>query len=105
MGTFVRVAAAGDIPIGAIRGFEVGHEKVVIAHTEEGFFALADECTHDSEPISNGRLRGAAIMCTRHGARFDLRTGAVTAPPALVPLDTFEVKVEGDDLFVYIEQS
>lgn len=103
MGEFVRVCSVQDVPLGKLRAFEVQHHNIVIAHAESGFFALADECTHDSAPISDGRVRGANVMCTRHGARFDLASGAVTAPPAIVPLDTYELKTEGDDLFVRFE--
>ena len=103
MAEYVKVAKTGDIPAGKLRGFQVGLDRVVIAHTEGGFYAVADECTHDSAPISDGRVRGKEIMCTRHGARFDLATGAVTAPPAVAPIDTFPVKVEGDDILVLLE--
>jgi len=103
MDEFVRVCGVQDVPLGKLRGFEVRRRKIVIAHTESGFFALADECTHDSAPISDGRVRDTNVMCTRHGARFDLATGAVTAPPAIVPLDTYELKTEGDDIFVRFE--
>ena len=103
MEKFVRVAATSDIPMGGLKGFEVGHSRFVIAHTAEGFFAVADECTHDSAPISSGRVRGNEIMCTRHGARFDLKTGAVTAPPAVVPIDTLTIKVDKDDILVWLE--
>ncbi len=103
MTDFVKVARTDDIPLGMIKAFEVGYDRVVLAHTDDGFFAVADECTHDSAPISDGKLRGNDIMCTRHGARFDLRTGAVTAPPAIVPIDSYEVKVEEGDVFVKIE--
>lgn len=103
MGQFVRVAAASDIPEGTLKAFEVNYVRFVIAHTVEGFFAVANECTHDSEPISNGRIRDREIMCVRHGARFDLETGAVTAPPAIVPLEVFQIKQEGNDLYVYVD--
>ena len=103
MGKFVRVAVVDDIPEGKLRAYEIEHVNFVLAHSADGFFALANECTHDSEPISTGRIRGHDIMCTRHGARFDLRTGAVTAPPAIVPLDTYEVKVEGNEIYVYLD--
>ncbi|MBD3258492.1 Rieske 2Fe-2S domain-containing protein [candidate division GN15 bacterium] len=101
---FVKVANVSDIPEGKLKGFEIGHNKFVVAHTADGFFAVVDECSHDSAPISDGRVRGKDIMCTRHGARFDLRTGAVTAPPAIVPIDTLEVKIEGDDILVELEE-
>jgi 3-phenylpropionate/trans-cinnamate dioxygenase ferredoxin subunit len=100
---FVKVAKTGDIPVGEMKAFEIGYNRFVVAHTEEGYFAVLNECTHDSAPISDGRIRGNEIMCTRHGARFDLRTGAVTAPPAVAPIDTFEVKVQGDDIMVLLE--
>lgn len=103
MAGFVKVAQTGDIPVGQMRGFEIGPHRFVVVHTPDGFFAVVDECTHDSAPISDGRVRGNEVMCTRHGARFDLRNGAVTHPPAIVPLETLEVKVDSDDIMVLLD--
>ena len=103
MGEFTKIARLQDIPVGSLLPFDVKQQKFIIARTEEGVYALANECTHDSAPISDGKLKKTEVMCRRHGARFDLKTGAVTAPPALVPLDTYEVKIEGDDVFVMLD--
>ena len=103
MGQYVRVASVDEVPEGAMKAVEASSERFVLVHAKDGFFAVADACSHDSGPIVDGRIRGNEIMCTRHGARFDLRTGAVTAPPAIVPIDTYKVKVEGNDIFVYLE--
>jgi len=97
---YVRVAAVTEILSGEIKAFEVGPDRVLIAHTEKGFFAVVDECSHDSNPMSDGRLEGTEIVCPRHGARFDIETGAVKAPPALVPINTVNLKIEGEDIFV-----
>ncbi len=104
MATWVKVAKTTDVPEGAMRPFEAGYNRFVIAHSANGFFAVANECSHDSAPIADGRLRGGEIMCARHGARFDLTTGAVTAPPALAPIDVYELKVEGDDIYVLLDE-
>jgi nitrite reductase/ring-hydroxylating ferredoxin subunit len=103
MAEYIKVTSTGDIPLGQMKGYEVAEEKVVIAHTDKGFFALIDECTHDSAPISDGRIRDGQLLCKRHGARFDPATGDVLAPPAVVPLDTLEIKIEGDDILVLLE--
>lgn len=103
MGAFVRVASVNDIPVGTLKAFEVGYFRFIVAHTAEGFYAVADECTHDGEPIHTGRIRGEEIMCTRHGARFNLHSGEVTAPPAIVPIDTLQVKIDGNDIQVFLE--
>lgn len=103
MAEFVRVAATDEIPVGSMKAFEMGHNRFLVAHTEEGFFAVVDECTHDSALISNGELRGCEVVCSRHGARFDLRTGEVTSPPAVVPIDTLKVKIDDNDVLVFLE--
>ncbi len=103
MGAFVRVAFVDEIPVGKLKPFEIGYSRFIVAHTAEGFYAVADECTHDGEPIHTGRVRGEEVMCTRHGARFHLHTGEVTAPPAIVPIETFQVKVEGNEIFVFLD--
>jgi nitrite reductase/ring-hydroxylating ferredoxin subunit len=103
MAGFTKVAVRSDIQVGSMKSFEVNHTRIVLVHSEEGFFALADECTHDSAPISDGQVRGEHIICTRHGARFAAKTGKVEAPPAIVPLDTFQVKLEGDNIYVLVD--
>jgi len=100
---FVKVATVDEIPEGSFKSLEVDFDRIVIAHTADGYFAFADQCTHDGEPFGKGKLKGHEIICTRHGARFDVRTGAATSAPAIVPVDTFETKVDGRDILVRLE--
>ena len=103
MADFRKVAAVADIPVGTMKSVEVAHERILVCHTETGFFAVADECSHDSAPMGNGHLHRNEVTCPRHGARFDITSGAVLGPPAVVPIDTFKVKVEGEDIFILVE--
>jgi len=100
MADFVKVATVDEIAVGEILPLTVHHRDIVICRTVEGFFAVADECPHDSSPIALGHVDGHEVVCPRHGARFDLATGDVTAPPAVVGIETYEVKVENNDIFV-----
>ena len=104
MAAFRKVATVNDIPEGTLKGFEVAGQKLLVAHIADGFYAVVDECTHDMAPISTGQIAGNEIICPRHHARFDLETGAVKAPPAIVPIDTLELKTDRDDILVFIDE-
>lgn len=99
---FVKIAKIGDIPPGATKAFEVGERVVVLCNVKGEYFALDDVCTHDEGSFGDGILDGCEIECPRHGARFDVRTGEVTSLPAIVPVDVFTVRVEGEDIEVEI---
>ncbi len=103
MPEFRKVASVSDIPPGKMRAFDVRYSRIVLCNVDGTFYALADECTHDSAPISDGRLFKEQLVCRRHGARFNVRDGSVEAPPAIVPLETYEVKIEGDDIYVAVD--
>jgi 3-phenylpropionate/trans-cinnamate dioxygenase ferredoxin subunit len=103
MADWKKVTTTAEIPQGSFKGFEVGFDRILIAHVGDEFYCLADECTHDGEPISTGFLKRNELICSRHGARFDVRTGEVTRAPAIVPLDKYEIKVEGGDIYVKLE--
>lgn len=99
---FVRVTEVKTLVEGEIYPFELRRTKFVLCRPVDGdqVYALANECSHDCEPISSGRTRGHELVCTRHGARFDMRTGEVTHPPAIVPIATFGVKIEEGVVYV-----
>ncbi len=42
------------------------------------------------------------MTCPRHGARFDLRTGAVLSLPATEDVDAFPVAVRDGEAFVQV---
>jgi nitrite reductase/ring-hydroxylating ferredoxin subunit len=83
-----------------MKAVEVNGEQVLLCNVDGEFCAVQDECTHECFPLSEGTLEGDAVVCTLHGARFALKTGEVLAPPALVPVRTYEVRVEGEDVLV-----
>ena len=101
MSEFVRVAAVADLPPGERLVIDFDEETVAIFNVDGDYYCIADVCTHDGSPIADGgELSGVEIECPRHGARFDLRTGAALCLPAVTPVATFQVKVEGDDIYV-----
>ena len=95
---FVKVGKLSDVPPGAAKVFEIEDRAVAVCNVDGELYAIDDVCTHDEGSLDQGELEGYEIECPRHGARFDVRTGAVRALPAVVPVDTFKVRVEGDDI-------
>ncbi|MDE3090664.1 MAG: non-heme iron oxygenase ferredoxin subunit [Chloroflexota bacterium] len=103
MADFVIVAKVTDVKPGQMKTFAVNGKSVLVANWEGTFFATQDLCTHDGGTLGDGELIDGEIECPRHGGRFDLKTGRVTALPPMFPIKTFAVKVAGDDILVAIE--
>lgn len=97
---FTTVAKAGDIPPGELAAFNVEGTQVAIANVDGVFYAFDDTCTHRRCSLAEGDLEGTTVVCPCHGSVFDVTTGAVLAPPAVVPVGSYRVWVEGDALLV-----
>ncbi len=100
MAKFVKVAAQADIPVGGRKLVEIDGVTVAVFNVGGKFYALEDVCTHDGGDLASGSLIGHEVECPRHGARFDVRTGAATRMPAFEPTNTYEVTVEADHVLV-----
>ena len=94
------VATRDQVPAGTGLRVQVDGHDLAVWHTTSGeFYVTDDTCTHAQASLSEGGLEGFICVCPRHGARFDVRTGAVRALPAVKPLRTYPVKVEGDQVW------
>jgi len=100
---FVQAAKLDNIPRGQVKIVSVGDEEVALCNVEGAIYAVANICSHDGGPLGEGHLIADQIECPRHGARFDVRTGAAKALPAIVPIPTFAVKVDGQDVLVEVD--
>jgi 3-phenylpropionate/trans-cinnamate dioxygenase ferredoxin component len=95
-----RVASADEVPVDTVKGVLAGGQEICLGHCEDGFYALDDVCTHENFLLSQGEMFDCEVECPQHGSRFNMKTGAVTGLPAVLPAKTFPVSVEGSDVFV-----
>jgi len=100
MAEFIRVAATSEIPDPGKTLVEVDGEMVALFHADGRFYAIDDVCTHDGGPLADGELRNHTISCPRHGAKFDIRTGAALTMPAVRPTRAHDVKIEDGGVWV-----
>jgi 3-phenylpropionate/trans-cinnamate dioxygenase ferredoxin subunit len=103
MTTWQSVAKTSDIPPERVAVFQVGDHEVAVCNVQGQFYAIDDLCTHDGGSLDQGELEDSEIECPRHGARFDVRTGAATQLPAFEPVETHDVRLEGETLLVGVE--
>jgi 3-phenylpropionate/trans-cinnamate dioxygenase ferredoxin subunit len=100
MPKFVKVARADEIAPGEKKIVEVDGVLVVVVNLDGHFYAIEDVCTHDGGPLGEGELDGCELICPRHGARFDVRTGEALTLPAFEAAPVYEVRVENGNVLV-----
>ena len=96
---FIKVAQISDLAPGEKMLVEYDEDDVGLFNLGGEIYAISDVCTHDDGPLVEGRLDGEWIICPRHGARFNVKTGQQTMP-AFAPAPLYEVKIEGDDILI-----
>ena len=104
MARFVRVGPRAEFEASDTgRLVEVEGRRIALFSVGGSYYAIDDVCPHRGGPLSEGPLSGDVVTCPLHGSRFNVKTGAVTAPPAQQGVKTFPVRVTGDDVEVGIE--
>ncbi len=104
MPEFTPVCKVSDMPDPDKMVVEIEDRLVALFHVAGQFYAIDDLCTHDGGPLAEGELQGYTIICPRHGARFDIRTGAVLCMPATRDTIVHEVKVEEGQVCVRVNE-
>ena len=104
MPRYVTVAQTADIPPGEREVVDVEGYYIAVFNVGGTYYAIEDVCTHDGGPLAEGDLYDYEIECPRHGARFDIRTGKVLSMPAVIDVQWFPVRVEGDDIQIGFEE-
>jgi metal-sulfur cluster biosynthetic enzyme/nitrite reductase/ring-hydroxylating ferredoxin subunit len=105
MSDFIRVIDVGEVPDPGKTLVEVEGEMIALFHVEGRWHAIDDVCTHDGGPLADGELRDHKIACPRHGAKFDIRTGAALTMPAVRPTRAHDTKVEAGAVWVRLRDS
>ena len=104
MSDWVTVAKTGELAPGQFRKVDADGAQIVVFNLGGEYFAIEDVCTHDGGQLTGGIVDGDQIECPRHGARFNVKTGAALTMPAFEPVATHELQVVGIDVLVKLSE-
>jgi nitrite reductase/ring-hydroxylating ferredoxin subunit len=102
MAEFVAVGRADDLREGDMRAFDVQDTMIAVANVGGTFYAFDDTCTHMECSLAEGDLEVTTVTCPCHGSEFDATSGEVLAPPARVPVGSYETRVKGKNLEIKV---
>ena len=94
------VASLAALDEGVPHRVEVDGEPVVLVRVGDDVRALHDTCSHQEYSLAEGEVVDGEIECALHGSMFSLETGRPSCLPAMKPVPTYAVTVDGDDVLV-----
>ncbi len=100
MAHLVNVCQISELPPGTMKGIEFEGRRILVANIDGEIYAHDGTCTHEEADLSNGFILGDRVVCPLHLSQFDLKTGEAVTAPAVEPLKTYNVKIEGPDVYV-----
>lgn len=97
---YVKVCDVSNVPSGSMCPVDIESKRLMIVNVDGELHAVDRICTHEEADLSTGFLVGSVVTCPLHLSRFDVISGEVQNQPALSPLKTYGLKVEGTSVYV-----
>lgn len=103
MADWYTVAKQDELKPGKTKEVFVEDIDIMLINLDGTLFAVENLCTHDGGSLSAGEVEGDEIICPRHGARFCVKTGEATTPPAYEDIESFPVRIENGEVQILVE--
>jgi len=97
---FTPLAKCADVSEGQNKAFQIDGHNVLLCHTQEGFFAVENQCSHQLQALEGGRMRGCFIFCPAHGQRFNLKTGEPIGKLTDKPITIYPLKIDNGEILI-----
>jgi nitrite reductase/ring-hydroxylating ferredoxin subunit len=101
-GEFVPTLKTSDVSEGAMLAVDVKEKHILVARIGGEVHAVSGTCTHEEADLGLGFRIEERVVCPLHFSQFDLKDGRVENPPAMVPLQRFNVKIEDGTILIEI---
>ena len=103
MPTRVELCKADQVAVGTALRVEAAGLTVAVFNVDGQFYVTDDACTHGPGSLSEGFIDGDVVECNFHNGQFDIKTGAIVAPPCMIPVKTYPASVEDGTVFIDVD--
>jgi nitrite reductase/ring-hydroxylating ferredoxin subunit len=104
MSEFRKALSNSELEEGSILAVRINGERIALYKIGGEIYATSEMCSHSDCSLEDfGKIvESDQVECICHGARFRIKTGEVTRVPAEVPLKTYAVRVEENEVWVLV---
>lgn len=99
----IKIATLNDVKIGKMFRARINEKFILLANINNEIYAIDDVCTHEDASLYNGALKGHCVECPLHGSLFDFYTGKPDGDPATEAVNTYKIKIEKDNILIYLD--
>lgn len=103
MNKWLDTISVDELHIGQKQAIDLEGRALLLVRLSDGIYAIDNRCTHADAELTDGDIENNEIICPWHGARFCIKTGAVTCPPAFDDLTTYPVRIYEGMIQVQVE--
>ena len=102
---WIKVCDKDSLSNGDLMGFDYNNKELLIAKVQDEIYATDRICTHQYADLSSGFLNEEekTVTCPLHLSVFKLENGIPQNPPAELPLKTYDVKIEDNNIYILID--
>ncbi len=101
----IKVCKVNELPAGQAKSIKINDKEIAVFNVKGKFYAIDNACIHAGGPLNDGYIdeEKCQVTCNWHGWGYDLATGkCVTHPRQDVFIGSYQIKIEGDDIFVQV---
>ena len=102
MGNWVKACNKNEVESGELFSFDHNEKKILLANLNGKLYATDRTCTHAEADLSTGFLSDEGVRCPLHLSVFNLESGVPKNPPAEKPLQTYNIKVDSNEIYVEV---
>lgn len=102
MSQWIKACNLDQVKEGTLYGFHSNDKKILLANQKGKIFATDLICTHAEADLSSGFLSDEGVRCPLHLSVFNLQDGNPQNPPAEIPLKTYNVKIQQNEVYVEV---
>ena len=97
---WIKACSLDQVKDGQLFGFQTDQKKILLANLKGNIYATDMICTHAEADLSTGFLSEEGVRCPLHLSVFNLKDGKPQNLPAENPLNTYNVKIEQNEIYV-----
>ncbi len=100
--TWVKIANKNEIREGNGKEVHINGQRIALFLSNNKYYAIEALCRHQDGSLAPGKIEGEVVECPLHFWHYNIRTGELLDYMEGVKLNTFDVEIRKNEIYLDI---